>query len=347
MKILIDGRVLTHIQITGVEKHAQKLIASLDNLKNISIDIAKPRFINKYYAHFWEHLILPIKALSYDILYCPSNIAPIFLSKKIKLVLTLHDLAFIDFADNYSKIFQYYYSKIIPVNLKRANRIITVSNYARKRIVKEYPYTENKIQKIYHGSDIKFPHADKQDTKKSDYILYIGSYNEVKNFQSVIKAFLLLSIDNTIKLKLVMPIIDTFKISHNSVNLIKDIKKDKNIDLLEYMSFEQLKILYERAKVFVFPSYHESFGLPVLEAMACGTPVVCSDVASLPEIGGDAVVYCDPNNVNDIVEKMEMVLSDEKLQQYMIEKGLKRAKQFTWEKAAQEHLKVFEEVLQN
>ena len=94
--------------------------------------------------------------------------------------------------------------------------------------------------------------------------------------------------------------------------------------------------------LFIFPSFYEGFGLPVLEAMACGTPVVCSNTTSLPEVGGDAVVYCDPNNVNDIAEKMEMVSSDEKLRQKMIEEGLERAKKFSWDKAASEHMKVFD-----
>jgi glycosyltransferase involved in cell wall biosynthesis len=96
---------------------------------------------------------------------------------------------------------------------------------------------------------------------------------------------------------------------------------------------------------FIFPSFYEGFGLPVLEAMACGTPIVCSNTTSIPEIGGNTVVYCNPYDVNDIKEKIETVLNNKSLQKDMIKKGLEKTKQFTWEESAQKHLEVFKEVL--
>ena len=113
MKIIVDGRVLTHKKTTGVEIHAVNLIKELE--KYIDLDIARPKFYNKYYAHFWEHFILPILALRYDILFCPSNIAPIFLSRRVKLIHTLHDISFMDIPENYSNLFQKYYSFFIKL----------------------------------------------------------------------------------------------------------------------------------------------------------------------------------------------------------------------------------------
>ena len=113
------------------------------------------------------------------------------------------------------------------------------------------------------------------------------------------------------------------------------------------MSNEELVKIYNQSKIFLFPSFYEGFGLPVLEAISCGTPVICSNVSSLPEVGGDAVIYCNPYDVDDIKNKIELVLNDENLQTEMIQKGLNRSKLFSWEKSAQGHIKIFKELLQS
>jgi len=117
------------------------------------------------------------------------------------------------------------------------------------------------------------------------------------------------------------------------------------IKYLGYISDEELAKVYNLASLFVYPSFYEGFGLPIAEAMACGTPVITSSVSSLPEVGADAVVYVDPNNIEDIKEKMMMVLNNKDLQKQMIQQGLKRAKNFTWEKSTKEHIKIFKEVI--
>jgi len=335
MKVLIDGRVLNHEKTTGIEIHIINLIKELTS--SIEITIAKPRFNNKFYAHFWEHCILPYKANNYDILFCPSNIAPLFLSKKVKLVYTLHDLSFLDFPENYSKLFQCYYSYIVPKNLKRADSVLTVSHFAMNTIIAKFPFVKNKIKHIYNGVDQSFLNSGRNRIKKDTYILFIGSMSKIKNYQSVIKAFLLLKID--IKLKMIMPTLDSF--SEYNIHMVKDEK----IEVIEFIEHQNLCNFYKKARLFIYPSLYDSFGLPVLEAMACGTPVVTSNIAALPEVGGDAVLYCDPYNVEDISQKIEQILGDTSLQEQMSKKGLARAKEFSWEKSAQEHIRVFEEVL--
>jgi glycosyltransferase involved in cell wall biosynthesis len=129
--------------------------------------------------------------------------------------------------------------------------------------------------------------------------------------------------------------------------IMQIIEKNKEfITYLGYISDEELAAVYNKASCFVYPSFYEGFGLPPLEAMACGTPVVCSNVSSLPEVGGDAVVYCDPYSVEDIKNKIELVLLDEGLQKELSLKGLEQAQKFTWEKSAQEHIKIFNELLE-
>ena len=122
-------------------------------------------------------------------------------------------------------------------------------------------------------------------------------------------------------------------------------KNQESIHYLGFISDKELAKVYNLASLFVFPSFYEGFGLPPLEAMACGTPVVCSNASSLPEVGGDAVLYCNPHDTDDIKDKIAMVLQDKELQKEMIDKGLQQAKKFSWEKSAQEHKRVFSELM--
>ena len=130
-------------------------------------------------------------------------------------------------------------------------------------------------------------------------------------------------------------------------DLKKFIHADQNIIFTGHISDEELITLYKNATLFVFPALYEGFGLPPLEAMACGCPVIVSNVASLPEVCGDAAYYVDPYNIESIAEGMQKVLADESLQQSMREKGLKRAKLFSWEKSAKEYVRVFEYFLKS
>jgi glycosyltransferase involved in cell wall biosynthesis len=226
--------------------------------------------------------------------------------------------------------------------IKRADKIITVSEYSKKEIEKYYPNAKAKIEVIYLGFDKSFKRLD--NIKKKNQILYVGSMNSRKNFVGVLKAFELLN-QKDYTLLLVGNFSANFAVDAKTQKLIEQAQASVNIEFRSGVSDEELVKMYNESKLFVFASFYEGFGLPVLEAMACGTPVICSDTSSLPEVGGDAVVYCNPLNVEDIKEKIEMVLADEVLQQKMITEGLERAQLFSWEKSAKEHLEVFQKVL--
>ena len=339
MKLLVDARVLTHTIYTGVENYTKHILEYLS--KNISLNVIKPKTTNKYLGHLWTHFILPFK--KGDILFCPANIAPIFVPRKKQLIVTIHDVAFLVYQDSFSKFFQWYYRFLIPKNIKRANKIITISKYSKKEIEKFYPHAKGKIEVIFLGLDKKFKPL--KNIKKKNQILYVGSLNERKNFYGTIEAFLTL---NNINLKLIMVgnFSKTFSLNKKSIEILKNAKQNENIIFRSNVSNNELVKLYNESKLFVYPSFYEGFGLPILEAMACGVPVVTSNISSMPEVGGDAVVYCNPFSVEDIKAKIEMVLFNEKLQKEIIQKGLQRAKKFTWEQSANEHMKVFKEVLE-
>lgn len=338
MNILIDGRVLTHKNTTGVENHAKNIIKHIQNIHKV--DVAIPKYKNKYYTHFWEHFVLPMKAKKYDLLLCPSNIAPIFVPKKVKLIITLHDLSYKDFSQMYSIFFKLYYNLLIPLNLKRAYKIITISNYSKQRILREYPSVESKLLYIYHGIDKKF--FMKKNNPKENYILYVGSLNEVKNFSSIIKVFNVLRRPN-LRLKMIMPKNENFSLSDENKELLKNLKK--NIDIIKYTNQDNLIQYYQSAKIFIFPSYHESFGFPVLESFACGTPVLCSNVAALPEVAQNAALYCNPYSLDDIKNKLELLLDDSSLQNSLIEKGLIQARKFSWHESASQYIDIFKKAM--
>lgn len=333
MRLIFDYRVLTHKTYTGVENYAKNILERIKNKCDINITA------NKYLSHFWTHLILPFKRG--DILFCPANIAPIFVPRSKKLVVTIHDVAFLTYPNSFSNFFRIYYRLVMPMVVKRADKIVTVSEYSKKEIEKYYPKSKGKIEVIYLGFDDIFKKLD--GTKKKNKILYVGSMNERKNFVGVLKAFELLN-QKGFSLSLVGNFSANFALDTETQNLIERAQANENIEFRNDISDEELVKIYNESKLFVFASFYEGFGLPVLEAMACGVPVVCSNSSSLPEVGGDAVVYCNPLDVEDIKEKIELVLGDEELQKQMIKKGLENAKIFSWEKSADEHMKVFEEV---
>lgn len=341
MKILIDGRVLAHDHTSGVQRHAQEISRALHEADNTIITVI-PKYKNRYYQQIWEHTLLPFYARKYDILYCPSNIAPLYLPKKIKLAITLHDLAFLDFPKQYSSVFQKYYAFLVPKNIQRAQYILTISNFSKKRIIREYPWVKNRICVIHHGISSHFLPSDQP---KSNYVLYVGTMNRIKNFQVLLEIFLAPEFKN-IDLKMILPNASTFSNDEHINTLIKNAKDSDNIDIIDHVNQDELKAYYQNAKLFIFPSFHESFGFPPLEAMACGTPIVVSNVTALPEVCGGAALYVDPYSTEDIGEKIQLLLSDISLQEEYIAKGLAHVKIYTWKDAAKVHLKKFKEMLE-
>lgn len=337
MTLLFDCRVLTHKIYTGVENYAQQILDHMQG--SCSINRAKPRTSNKYIAHLWAHFVLPF--LEGDVIFCPANIAPIMIPKSKRLVVTIHDVAFLTYPQSFSKFFRLYYQLLVPFIIRRADKIITVSQYSKQKIEKFYPSAKGKIEVIYLGNNQKFHKLD--NCPKKNQILYVGSINERKNFKNVLKAFECIS-NPQYRLLIVGNFSDNFLIDEENKVLLAFAKTQANIEFKCDVSNDELVKLYNESKVFIFPSFYEGFGLPVLEAMACGTPVVCSNKSSLPEVGGDAVIYCDPYNIDDIKIKIELVLYNEVLQQKLISNGLERSQMFSWEQSAKQHIKVFEKV---
>jgi len=335
--ILFDARVLTHKIYTGVENYAKIILEGI--LTHIKVDVVKPNTTNKCLSHLWLHFVLPLK--KQNILFCPANIAPFYLPKSKKLILTLHDLSFITQKETFSKLMRWYYLLVIPFNIKKATRVITGSNYSKKEIERYFPNAKGKIEVIYHGLNPIFKRL--KGINKKNQILYVGSLNKRKNFIGLLKMFEKLN-DENYTLKIVGNFSSNFYLDETTKKLINKVKQNKNIHFLENVKNEDLVILYNESKLFIYPSFYEGFGFPVLEAMGCGVPVLCSNTTSLPEVGGDAALYIDPNDPNDILDKTKQILYDDFLQKKMLNQGYIQSQKFIVKSMIKKHLKVLKKV---
>lgn len=249
-------------------------------------------------------------------------------------VITVHDAIPLLFRESHKKQY-FFYKYLLKYALNKARRIITPSGHIQENLAAIYGLPQDKIRIIHNGIHDVYCKGTEQnsDVKKEKFILYAGRIAPSKNIDGLLKAFKL--IRDKIEHQLV--------IAGGGKSLY--VENHDRVTFKGYVSDTELQHLYKTASLFVFPSFCEGFGLPPLEAMACGCPVVVSNVASLPDVCGDATYYIDPYRTESIAEGMYKVLTDESLRQSLIKKGLERAKKFSWEKSAKELLKVFEEVL--
>jgi len=328
--------------------NSSKLIkpSSSDGIKSIKSIMTKNPFIKKIAR---KALICSTKISfrQYD-LYWQPNFIPNSSIKARKIVTSVHDFSFILHKEFHPQERIKYFEDNFFQNIYRSDMIITGSEFSKKEIMERTTFSSEQIKVIYHGIDhTLFKQYEKPSLSfnlPKKFIFSVGSIEPRKNLLGLLNAYNLL--DETYKKEYSL-VLAGFKGWENKeiMSLIEE--NQQYIEYLGYITDDELVMTYNKASLFLFPSFYEGFGLPVLEAMACGTPVVCSDSSSLPEVGGNAVVYCDPYCEEDIKKKMELVLDDEDLQKQMIEKGLVRAKEFSWEKSAQEHMKVFQEVMKS
>ncbi|MFW0884334.1 glycosyltransferase family 4 protein [Candidatus Acidulodesulfobacterium sp. H_13] len=285
-------------------------------------------------------------------LYWVPNFIPLDGIKADKIVSTVHDFSFYVHPEWHPQERLDYFNTNFYKNIKKSDWIITGSEFFKNEIIEYLKFDAEKITVIYHGVDNGlFKRYDKNVlsvTKEKfnladNFLLFVGSIEPRKNLLNTLKAYRLLNDDVKENYPFVLV---GFKGWKKNTEIMQEIEKEKKyVRYLGYLSDEELAHVYNLATLFVCPSLYEGFGIPPLEAMACGTTTIVSNVASLSEACGDATLYINPNDIEDIAAKIKMLLNDENLQKDLTEKGLERVKQFTWEKSAQAHKKVFEKVL--
>jgi glycosyltransferase involved in cell wall biosynthesis len=284
-----------------------------------------------------------------NIIHDPSVISPTLLSIKSKKIVTVYDLVPFIYPKLHPNQTLWSYRLFFKKILNKSDMIITISQNSKKDLMRLFKINENKIKVIQLAVSEEFRILDdeqkksaKQNNPLGKFILFVGTLEPRKNIPGLLRAFYQLK-KKGFEHKLVIVGKKGWKYE-DIFRTIKKLNLKKEVIFLGYVPQEEIINLYNAADLFVFPSLYEGFGLPPLEAMACGCPVVVSNTSSMPEVCGNAALYVNPYNVPEIAQAMERVLTDTKLKKDMIKKGLKQAKKFSWEKNARETLEVYEEL---
>lgn len=305
----------------------------------------------------WEQFTLPIavKADKLDFLHSTCNTSAINLP--VPLILTLHDIIYLENTDfkgtAYQNFGNLYRKMIVPRIVAQSQVIITVSDFERQVILNKMKLPEDKVKVIYNAVSAKFNNLYSHDRLTTfreryklppDFILFLGNTAPKKNTANVIKAYVEYKSMYQDGLPLVI-------LDYDQKLVLDYLTKTGNQKLISdfifpgYIHSEEMPLLYNIAKLFLYPSLRESFGLPILEAMACGVPVITSNTSSMPEVAGDSALFVDPFDFQDIRDKIIQFQQDESLQSRMKQGGLKRAANFTWKASAEQLLSIYNSVI--
>jgi len=300
-------------------------------------EVVSPKFL-------WTQLALPFRLLKKDIdvFFSPAHYGPRFCP--VPLVVTIHDLSYIYYPQDFLKKDLFKLKNWTAYTVKKAKKIIAVSYSTKKDLINIYKVPPKKIEVVYNGFNrhlgIKVT-AFKEKSFSSSYILYIGTLQPRKNLLNLIRAFY--------KFNQIYPEFNLIIAGKKGWLYEKIFEEVENLGIedkvffTDYVTDHQLVFLYQNAFCLVIPSFYEGFGLPLLEAMNFSCPVVASFSSSLPEVGGDACLYFDPQNVNYLTEKLIKLKANPKLRKELIKKGKERIKLFSWEKCGYQTLKVIKE----
>ncbi|MCP9610937.1 glycosyltransferase family 4 protein [Coprobacter tertius] len=299
----------------------------------------------------WEQVALPIAVskIKPDCLHCTSNTAPVFCN--VPLILTLHDIIFLEPRQDgnkswYQNMGRIYRKIVVPIILRRSKKIITVSHFECNRIKTALHLSEEQITAVYNGFNSHFrPLEDIRSVTgryipDEDYFFFLGNTDPKKNTLGTLKAYSLYLKNSSVKRSL----------------LVADLKADILDDMLKAAGIEDIKpyiycpgyipnsdlvYLYNGAFAFLYTSFRESFGIPLLESMACGTPVITSNTSAIPEIAGNGGIFTDPFSPEDIAEKMIALEENETLYNNAVIYGLQRVKLFSWKNTADSLLELY------
>jgi glycosyltransferase involved in cell wall biosynthesis len=280
-----------------------------------------------------------------DVLWMPMHSLPCLRSKKTKTVVTIHDLAFKFFPQFFKKKDLRRLNWFTDYVVRNADKLIAISNSTKNDLIKLYPnIDEEKIKVIYHGYDKNLYNENitQEEIEKtkasyalraSRYAIYVGAIQPRKNIETLIEAYRLIKEDfPDLKLAIAGDLGWLFE------PVLRKIKSVEGVIYLGKFKTKDLPALLRGAEAFVLPSLYEGFGLPILEAMACGAPVIAADNSSLGEVSGDAGILYKPNEPGTLADVLRGVLKDAKLKNQMKERGLERVKDFSWSKCARETL---------
>jgi len=330
--IVVNTRILRS-PLTGVQRYTLELLSRFGDRVT---QVAPRRKLGGVLGHTWEQFFLPSQ-VSRNLLWSPSNTGPLAVKRQ---VITIHDVVPMDHPEWLTSKFAIWYRLLLPRLAKRVTHIITVSEFTKQRVIETLQVPQEKISVIYNGVDSRFAPCLGENMAKvramlglpsARYMLSLGSLEPRKNLHSLLQAWEQILPDLPHDLWLVM----TGAKGRNSVFGNFSLEKlPPRVFLTGHVKDEYLPTLYSGALLFAYLSIYEGFGLPPLEAMSCGTPVVTSNADAISEVVADAAMRIDPHDVEAIACGIRHVLEDSVLRENLRRKGLERARRFTWERTA-------------
>jgi len=301
------------------------------------------RFLPIIYSHFWLARVFKKERL--DVCLFPANVIP--LGYRGRSVLTVHDLAVYKFPELFpEQKINFDRRVVVPSALKKAAKIIAVSENTKRDIVDLFEIPADKIKAVYEGTSQSVPALSRSDQPgELKYFLFLGTIEPRKNIGRLIEAFKKFVQETDWPGELILAGGRGWKnqVIFEAIGVCNADLGREAVKYLGYVSAEARVGLYRNALAFVFPSLYEGFGLPALEAMAAGAPVITSNKSSLPEVAGEAAILVNPLDVDGLAEAMRRLAFDENLRRDLAERGQKKSREFTWEKCAQETLAVLED----
>ncbi|WP_420602932.1 glycosyltransferase family 4 protein [Flagellimonas sp.] len=378
MKIGIEGQRLFRKKKHGMDMVALELIKNLQKIdqKNEYVVFVKPDFddtcipsapnfkiveLNSRFGYpGWEQIALPRAAYKEgcDVLHCTSNTGPLF--SKVPIITTLHDIIYLESISLlkkegtwYQKLGNMYRRYFVPPVIRKSKKVITVSNYEKERINNHFGFKDNRLTAIYNGVGSHFKKVTdaaqlktikEQYNLPNDFFFFLGNTDPKKNTKGVLKAFADFNKIYPKKYKLVM-------LDYDEGELLKLLDTTGGREIRElihltgYVPNTDLPAIISQCTIFLYPSLRESFGIPILEGMACGVPVITSNTSSMPEVAGEGTaLMVDPSKPIQITEAMRNLIEDKMLAKVLSEKGIQRAKDFSWEAMAKNVLELYEDV---
>ncbi|MGG5462864.1 glycosyltransferase family 4 protein [Clostridium sp. B9] len=371
MKICIDGRAATLYRGTGIGNYTYQIINNLyqiDFLNEYNILTPKNSALNlseknnfKYLPsntndekNFWKFINTPNPSQNIlgDIYHIPQNGIGLSKPNGIKTVITLHDIIPMKMPETVSDTFLKIFHSNIKSILDNSDGIVTVSNYSKEDISKTFSYPKEKIfvthlaaEEIYKPLDKSycFSYLKTKYNIENDFLLYVGGFSPRKNILGLIDAFSLVKTSYNKPLNLVIigtkgPSYEIYKKRVEELNLCS------SVIFTGFIPIEDMPVFYNASKALVYPSFYEGFGLPPIECMACGTPVIASNITSIPEVCEDAAILTNPKDIDEIKESILLLLNDEKYYSFLSYKGLTHSSKFNWKKTAYNTLEAYKNI---
>lgn len=371
MKIGIDGRAANWYRGTGIGTYTYQLISSLnqiDNFNNYLIFLPDGSSLKDFNDNFhiepvkasikdnfWDEVSIPnlLDNNDMELYHVPQNGVGLSSSINCRKVITLHDIIPLRMPNTVSERYLKIFNDELPKLLNYCEGIITVSEFSKQDIAREFNFPKEKIYVTHLAAESIYTPLSKRKCKKvisdryginDNYILYVGGLSPRKNILGLIEAFSLIKSNKRRNTKLVITgrkgmSYPRYKQRSEELNIASD------VIFTDFISLTSLPLFYNAAEVLVYPSFYEGFGLPPLEAMACGTPVIASNRTSIPEVCNDAALLIDPYNIYELSSAIEKVLNDNLLVLNMMKKGLIRSMDFSWDSTAKKTLSAYESMV--